>query len=244
VICGSGGNTFLRPYFSDYVDISVEKYFAHDQGKIAIAGYYKSITNFVGENLNYIVDLSAYSSIVDTTQSPNYTTQGFVSAPKNNGKGYVQGVEASIVLPLKVLTSALDGFGVIGSYAYTDSSIAFTDSTTPITLPGLSKTLMQGQVYFEKWGFNARVEYTRRGSYLGEYHGFGAQLSTSQTLAQNNVDAQIGYDFKSGVLNGLSLYVQGHNLTNSATVTVDGSNNVLKHESYGATYLAGATFKF
>jgi iron complex outermembrane receptor protein len=243
VLTGSGGNPYLRPYFSDYVDISVEKYFAHDQGKIAIAGYYKSITNYIGENLNYAADLSGYSSLIGPNAISN-NTQGYISAPKNNGKGYVQGVEASIVLPLKVLTSALDGFGVIGSYAYTDSSIAFTDSTTPITLPGLSKTLIQGQVYFEKWGFNARVEYTRRGAYLGEYHGFGAQLSTSQTLAQNNVDAQIGYDFKSGVLNGLSLYVQGHNLTNSATVTVDGSNNVLKHESYGATYLAGATFKF
>lgn len=243
VLSGSGGNPYLRPYFSDYVDISIEKYFAHDQGKIAVAGYFKNITNYIGENLNYAADLSGYASLIGPNAISN-NTQGYISAPKNNGSGYVQGVEASVVLPLKILTPALDGFGVIGSYAYTESSISFTDSTTPITLPGLSKTLVQGQVYFEKFGFNARVEYTRRGDFLGEYHGFGAQLSTSQTLAKSNVDAQIGYDFKSGKLNGLSIYIQGHNLTNAPTVTVDGSNNVLKHETYGASYLAGVTFKF
>lgn len=244
---GTGGNPYLRPYFSDYVDLSLEKYFSHDQGKIAIAGYYKAISNFIGENQNYQVDFTGYAGLTSGVTLPtNYTLLGYTSAPKNNGSGYVQGIEASAVVPLNILSQALDGFGVLGSYAYTESSIRFTDNPNPITLPGLSKTLMQGQIFFEKWGFNARAQYTRRGAYLGEYHGFGAQLATSQTQAQSNLDAQIGYDFKSGTLKGLSLYLQGHNLTNSATVTINNfdPNQVQKHESYGATYLAGATFKF
>ena len=46
VLQGQGGNPYLRPYFSTNVDISVEKYFAHDQGKLAFAAYYKAISNF------------------------------------------------------------------------------------------------------------------------------------------------------------------------------------------------------
>jgi hypothetical protein len=62
----------------------------------------------------------------------------------------------------------------------------------------------------------------------------------------STIDAQIGYDFKHGPLNGLSVYVQGKNLTNSAFVTYQNNdkNQVLNYETYGPTWLAGFTMKF
>ena len=264
LLSGSGGNPYIRPYFADNVDLAVEKYFAHDQGKIAVAGYYKHITNFATQNSNlntgninsngpttsttYGYDFSAYSALVTNPaqlSNANYTTQGWASAPINDGSGDVYGVEFSAVLPLKVLTPALDGFGVIGNYANTTSKIKFSNGAV-ITLPGLSKDVFQAQIYFEKFGFNARASFTHRGEYLGDYQLFSAQVTANETKAQSTLDAQIGYDFKSGPLNGLSVYVQGHNLTNAKTLSYVNNDpkEINIRDQYGATYLAGMTFKF
>lgn len=115
-----------------------------------------------------------------------------------------------------------------------------------MTLPGLSKWVINSQAYYEKNGFNARVSYQYRSDFLGEYLAFGAQPTLISTKARATVDAQIGYDFKAGPLNGLSIYVQGKNLTNSAFVTYQNNdkNQVLNYETYGPTWLAGFTMKF
>jgi len=249
---GNGGNPYLRPYFSDNVDISFEKYFARDQGKVAVHGFYKAISNFVGENVTYVADFSGFSGGITQAIQSNpalsavFTTQGYTSAPKNNGSGYVQGVDASLVLPFRLFSPALDGFGISTNYAYTESSIRFADVPTPITLPGLSKNVFQAVAWFEKWGFNARASYTNRSAYLGDYVLYSAQLTSNETKSQATLDAQIGYDFKVGPLNGLSIYVQGHNLTNSKTISYvnNDPNQVNIRSQYGAQYLAGLTLKF
>lgn len=261
---GSGGNPYVRPYYSTNYDFSIEKYFWHDQGKIAFSGYYKEISNFTTQNtrLNsgninnngpttqttFAYDFSAYSGLVTdpgVLSNPNYTTQGWASAPTNDGKGYVEGFEFSSVIPLKVMTPWLDGLNLIGNYAHTDSLIRFSNGNS-ITLPGLSRNVYQWQVFYEKWGFNARASFTHRSNYLGDYQLFNAQVEANLTRAQDTLDAQIGYDFKSGRLNGLSLYVQGHNLTNSSTISYVNNDpretNI--RDQYGATYLMGATYKF
>lgn len=264
LINGNGGNPLIRPYFSDNVDLGVEKFFAHDQGKFAVAGYYKHISNFATQNqkLNtgninsdgpsssttYIYDFSAYTSLVtDPTQlnNPAYTTLGYATAPTNDGSGDVYGFEVSAIVPLKVLAPELDGFGVIANYANTTSKIKFSNGKT-ITLPGLSKDVFQAQIYFEKYGFNARASFTHRGNYLGDYQLFSAQVYANETKAQSTLDAQIGYDFKSGPLNGLSIYLQGHNLTNAKSLSYvnNDPNETNIRDQYGSTYLAGMTFKF
>src|SRR3546814_9943560 len=67
-------------------------------------------------------------------------TTGRVSAPANTGRGEILGVEATLDLPFRALTSALDGFGVFATGHYTYSSIKFANNPIEaITLPGLSK---------------------------------------------------------------------------------------------------------
>lgn len=244
-LSGTGGNPVLRPYFSNYVDISLEKYFANNQGKIALAGYYKDITNFVQSSKSYITDLSAFADLIPDNVATPYTTMGWVSSSANTGRGYVQGFELSGAAPFSILSSALDGFGVTGSIAYADSVIKF-DNGNPVTLPGLSKWVGQAQVYFEKWGFSARASYNYRSDYLGEYQAYGAQPALKTTKGGSTLDAQIGYDIKSGALNGLSLYVQARNLTNMPFVTYlnNDKRQIDIYEKYGPTYMAGLTFKF
>lgn len=271
VLQGQGGNPSLRPYFSTNVDISIEHYFLHDRGKLALAGYYKAISNFTTQNLNLnsgninsngpqdttglTLDCSPYAGLITTTDANGNTVtvpvtsaqtySCYSTVPSNNGRGYVLGFEASATIPLGALTSVLDGFSVIGQYAYDESSIRFSNGQE-ITLPGLSKGVAQAQIFFEKWGFNARASLTHRTSYLGDYQLFNAQVEANLTKAQTTLDAQIGYDFHSGALNGLSVYVQGHNLTNSESLSYvnNDPNEINIRDQYGASYLAGVTMHF
>ncbi|WP_295802185.1 TonB-dependent receptor, partial [uncultured Microbulbifer sp.] len=62
------------------------------------------------------------------------------------------------------------------------------------------------------------------------------------------VDAQIGYDFaESGIggLEGLSVFLQGQNLTDEPFTTLSGDNSlqVRDYQSYGSTYLLGFSYK-
>ena len=68
-------------------------------------------------------------------------------------------------------------------------------------------------------------------------------LRTAQS--ESIVDAQIGYRFQSGTLEGLSLSLQGLNLTDEPFVTfLDRPDQVITNESYGRTFLLGATYSF
>ena len=248
IFSGSGGNPFLRPYLSDNVDASFEYYFAHDQGKIAIHGFYKHITNYVGENVLVPANFSAYdaSDTLGLLGKGSFTDQGWSNAPNNIGHGHVDGFDISGVLPIGVLVPELQGLGVSGNYAYSESALAFPDTGTTITLPGLSKNVFQAVAWFERWGFNSRLSFNYRSGYLGDYYLYSAQLTSNETKAQTTLDAQIGYDFKSGPLNGLSIYLQGHNLTNAKTISYvnNDPNQVNIRSQYGAQYRLGATFKF
>lgn len=257
LLLGKGGNPLLKPYYSNNVDIGVEHFFDHGQGIIALNYFYKAVSKFVNPNNYYFTDLSQFSSLVPAQylNDPRYTTVGVITGPTNSGRGYANGFELQATVPFGMFAKPLDGFGIRGSGSWTSSSIRYTPVAAPggvpvsfgkVTLPGLSKWVVNAQAYFEKWGFNARVSYQYRSDFLGQYLAFGAQPTYLQTKGRSTVDAQIGYDFKSGFLNGLSVYLQGHNLTNSPYVTYNQGHpdQILNYEKYGATYLAGVTMKF
>ena len=99
---------------------------------------------------------------------------------------------------------------------------------------------------FEKWGFSARASARYRSTFVGELSGFGGARTRRRARDETIIDAQIGYDFSSGFAKGLSLFVQGQNLTNAPFVTADPRDDraVIDYQTYGRRYLAGASFKF
>jgi iron complex outermembrane receptor protein len=60
------------------------------------------------------------------------------------------------------------------------------------------------------------------------------------------IDGQIGYDFSVGPLQGVSVYVQGQNLTDEPFVTQEPASSlqVTEFQRYGRRFLAGATLRF
>lgn len=243
---GSGGNPNLKPWYADAVDLSYEYYFA-DAGYLSLAGFYKSLENNIYSK-QVLTDFTGITSNSNLTPSTNL---GYVSIPTNGTGGMVEGVEAALALPLDLLWARLNGFGVNGAVGWTQSDLQLGSQgvgagNSSMPIPGYSKWTEQGTLYYENAGFGARLSVTHRSSYVAEVTGFGQGREFDQALPETLLDAQISYEFDEGSLKGLSLVVQGQNLTNEPMVTFynGNKNQNWRYESYGSRYLFGVSYKY
>jgi iron complex outermembrane receptor protein len=247
IITGSGGNPFLRPTRANAIDFNVEKYFGRS-GYVALQLFYKQLTNFIYDPRdNNAFDFTGYPlSAADEALAT--TRIGRLSTAINGQGGHMYGAEAAGTLPFSVFSDALDGFGITGGLSYTKTRIRETPTSAPEPIPGYSKWVANATAYFEKHGFSARGSVRHRTTFLGELSGFGGNRTRRTALGETIVDAQIGYDFPDGSrFQGLSVYLQGQNLTDERFATIfDRSNplTVIDYQIYGRRFLAGFNYKF
>lgn len=239
---GSTGQPRLRPIRSNSFDLTLEKYFG-TKGYIALQGFYKDLKSFV-YNLEIPFDYSPFPP--PAGQVPP-TPVGRLTLPVNGTGGNIYGAELAATLPLGEIVGALDGFGVTGGVSYTETGISPTPGAPAEDIPGYSKWVANGTAYFEKWGFNLRGSVRYRSTFVGELSGFGGNRVRRRALDETIVDAQVGYDFQPGsALEGVSIFVQGQNLTDEPFATVDprDSRAVIDYQTFGRRFLAGATLRF
>jgi iron complex outermembrane recepter protein len=267
ILKGGAGNPRLKPFMADAVDVSYEKYFG-TKGYIGAAAFYKKLNTYVLKQ-NIVVDFRQYDNGVmplpsrpecvsaNGTRLPNPDARcflGLLDVPLNGNGGNIKGIELTASLPLKMLWDPLDGFGIQSTYSRTTSSVSlisaglFTDGLQGnLPLPGLSRDVGSLQVYFEKWGFQARVNRRYRSDFLGEISTFTGDRSQTFIKAEYLTDAQIGYEVQSGFAKGLSVQLQAYNLTNQAyrryAIRADGSIDEKENTKYGKTYLLGVSYK-
>lgn len=239
-IDGSGGNPQLRPYRANAFDLNFEKYFGNS-GLISLQLFHKDIKSYI-DRTRFPFDYAGYPL---PTGLPPATLIGRLESSFNTGGGKLYGGELAVTLPFSNFSSALDGFGVTGGVGYTKTKIKDAGGNVD-QIPGYSKWVANGTAYFEKWGFNARGSVRYRSTFLGDFTGFGGSPTRRTALAEMIVDGQIGYDFQEGSsLQGLSLYLQGQNLTDERFASVGASRNqVIDYQIYGRRFLAGFNYKF
>ncbi len=247
----SSGNPRLLPYISNQVDISFEKYFGN-AGYISIAAFYKDLEDFVNTGDAFVEDFATEANfLLSPAQLAQLgTTLGLNRTNSNNGSGRIRGIEASLSVPLDLVAEPLEGFGFLTSASFTDSSVAtFLEndptSTTDTTVPGLSKWVVNSTVYYERGGFEARVSHRFRTRFLGELAAISATRTFITAQGESIIDAQLGYAF-SGALDGLRVTVQGLNLTDEPFQTFQGGDDrqIINNQSFGRTYLVGASYRF
>jgi iron complex outermembrane recepter protein len=240
IIQGGGGNPFLRPYRANAFDLNFEKYFG-SSGVISAQLFYKDIKQFIFGG-KFAFDYTGFPLPAGITPP---TLIGTLDAPVNTGGGKLYGGELAMTLPFSNLTSALDGFGVTGGVGYTKSKVRDANGNIS-AIPGYSKWVANATAFFEKWGFNARGSLRYRSTFLGDFTGFGGSPTRRTALAETIVDGQIGYDFQEGSpLQGLSIYLQGQNLTDERFASVGGNRlQVVDYQIYGRRFLAGFNYKF
>jgi iron complex outermembrane recepter protein len=242
ILSGGGGNPTLRPYRATAYDLNFEQYFA-GSGVIALQLFYKKLNSYISGGRTQF----DYTGFPLPAGARPASLIGTLDTNVNTGGGEIYGSELALTLPFKALTSALDGFGFTGGLGYTISSVK-DGNGNKTTIPGYSKWVANGTIFFEKAGFNARGSARYRSTFLGDFTGFGGSPTRRTALGETIVDAQIGYDFQEGSsLHGLSLYLQGQNLTDERFASVAAADKplqVLDYQIYGRRFLAGFTYKF
>lgn len=239
---GNGGNPLLRPIRANAVDFNVEQYFGRG-GIVALQLFYKDIKSFI-DNTRVAFDFAGYPLPTGVAVP---STQGFLDSTFNTGGGSFMGAELGATVPFGNLSESLDGFGFTGGVGYSRSRVRTTSGAIS-QIPGYSKWTANGTLYFERSGFNVRGSARYRSTFLGDFTGFGGSPTRRQALTETIIDGQIGYDFQPGsALEGLSLYVQGQNLTDERFASVANTATplqVIDYQIYGRRFLAGFTFKF
>jgi iron complex outermembrane receptor protein len=246
---GSAGNAALRPLEANQFDVAWDWYFA-DDGLFSAAFFYKDLVNWHRAG-QFVADFSqfyipGYHQVDDENGNPVTpgTFEGLVSYREDGLTGDVKGLELQTIFPMRVMWDKLEGLGVIATATFINGGL--DDGSN---VPGLSDRNYSLTAYYERGGFEARVGWTKRSEYTTETRGLSLSLSPTVDQGATLVDAQIGYDFglagHTGWLGGLSLALQGQNLTNEDTLqTNDDPREVTQYQSFGANYLLTAIYKF
>lgn len=255
----SGGNPNLDPWLANAVDLSWEKYFGN-KAYVSAALFYKDLKTYVytekrdGYDFSQQVDAWLLANQITLPPGLVIDKTGTYTAPFNGKGGVLRGAELTASLPLDLFVDALRGFGVVASAGFNDSDIsippdpATTSSvgTGPIMLPGLSKRVYNFTVYYENSGFEVRLNQRKRSDFIGEIGNFNGARTLRYVKGEDVLDAQIGYTFGADTaMAGLSLFLQGSNLTNSKYETYAGSKDrPLETVEWGRTFQVGVNYKF
>jgi len=239
---GSGGNPQLKPWRAKSLDLSLEKYFGK-RSYVALAAFHKSLTSWVS-SVDLPFDFSGW--VNDSGTSPRQSL-GTMTTPVNRSGGIVHGGELSAALEGNMLAREFDGFGMLISTSLTISSVQDDLTNQTLTLPGLSKKVVNWTFYYEKYGFQARVSERYRSDYRGEISGLFGARSYDNILADKQIDGQVGYEIQSGPFKDLSVLLQVNNLTNSPYRTTQTFASGLvapkEFDLYGRQILVGLNYK-
>jgi iron complex outermembrane receptor protein len=220
---GTGGAPNLDPFKADQVDLSAEYYFGQ-QALLSVGLFYKDVSTFIIQQ-----------------QSPEtYGGVNYLINRKVNGEGAeVKGVEALLQLPFYFLPGAWDGFGVIASYSYIDSSTPIKDiAGRTLSLPGLSRNNANLVGYYEKGPVSVRVAYNWRDDYV---LGLSAAATGIYNSPYTDLSATVRYDFSPNLTAGL----EANNLLDEKQRTYDGVDEALRTNLFfGRIYKATVSLKF
>lgn len=243
------GNPKLDPWRATAVDLSYEKYFAR-KAYISASVFYKDLKTYIYKQTIDGVDYSQYTNAVP----PGYTTapvqpNGFQTIPLNGKGGRLDGIELTASAPGELLADWLNGFGAMVSVSQTDSSIrvqgaAAGASSDNITLPGLSKTVWNATLYFEKYGFSARIATRYRSDYIGEITDFSGSRALEYVRHEQITDLQTSYEFQTAPLQGLSVLFQVNNLANTPFIDyAQDRRRIRDYETFGRDFFFGLNYK-
>jgi len=251
---GSGGNPKLKPYVAVGTDLSYEFYFGKSS-YFAAAVFNKNLLNYIYTQTELNHDFTGYINN-DPTLKPT-SNIGSYTTPMNGTGGKMQGLELSASLEGGLLANALDGFGMQANFSLTNTTVpqkvigSIPGPTPPATLPGLSRKVANLTLFYEKYGWSARIAERYRSSFTGEIVPMFNQIAYTRMMANKQTDVQLSYAFDTGKWKGLTLLLQVSNLTNSSDSKVqvaslpDGEQVTLPqyYDTWGRTVMLGASYK-
>ena len=195
------GNSALKPYFSDNIDLGFE-YYTGGEGLIAFNAFRKSITGFTTNNVvtQPFSALAQYGITYDTLNAnqkqaidlrggPDVATvqvQSLINVPN---KLTINGLEFQLVQPLDFIT---ERFGVRGFGINANATIIDQSNDGPAVALGVSKYSYNLTGYYENGGVELRVTQTYRSGSQGSgfnQNGIADAAIYSDPYRQNDFSA-------------------------------------------------------
>lgn len=248
---GDNGNPGLRPWEADSLDISLEHYFKGGS-YVALAGYDKELTTYIYQE-STVTNFSGYY-FTGPTPADFY---GFTNEYQNGTGGHLSGLEGTVQLTSEMITdNAVRGFGVQVNGTLTHSTIQpWGPGNGDAPLDNLSKKVGNLTIYYENFGFSARVNFNYRGATREYITTYGVPNPSavgtpndgySEEQPEHTINAQIGYEFHHGPFKGIGLFIEGTNLNNEPLITfANGDARQLTNwQNYGASYKALVRYKY
>jgi iron complex outermembrane receptor protein len=254
ILVGTGGSPELKPFSAKTLDLSYEKYFGK-KGYVSAAAFYKKLDTYIfraPRAFDFAPFVTANTPLPDRGEFKG-STVGLLTNPTNGDGGNIHGFELAVNVPFSMLTSYLDGFGVMVNHSDTSSAITlpavgFANSGFPaatIPLPGLSKKVTNMRLYYEKNGFQIAAAARKRSDFLGQVSDFQDNVALTYIKGETLVDYQISYEFQSGFLKGASVLAQVNNATRTPFQEYTEDRDVITNKvESGRTYQFGLNYKF
>jgi TonB-dependent receptor len=231
---GSAGNPLLNPFRADQLDASVEWYFGGAGDMLSLSYFYKDIDSFIQtETIFGTVDPALLGG---TDPSVIYA----VSTPTNGEGATVSGFELSYQQAFINLPAPFDGLGTVASYTRLSDDAKQTNSITGVEvgLQGLSENSYNFTMYYEKYGFSARLAYNWRDEFLTAAQGVGGTPEFANEYGQ--VDAQISYE----LTDNITISLDAKNLNDEVYRTYEFVDERMRtYNSYGKRFFVGLRAK-
>ncbi|BAK65420.1 TonB-dependent receptor-like protein [Sphingobium sp. SYK-6] len=224
-----GGNPMLRPEYTWGADASIE-YYLPGNGMISVAAFHRWVDNVLYQS-QAVVGTDFYNfGGVDRS--------GYLLSGTYNGEsGKLYGVEFNLLKQFDFLPGALDGLGFQGNVTLLDGSFD-TPTEKDIAFQGMSKTIANASIFYEKYGISARVSYQWRSHWLDTLGGLG---SGEYRQGYENLDVSLRY----ALTDNLTLFADLANLTDETYIAYQGTPATpTEVEQIGARYLFGVRFSF
>lgn len=216
------GNTKLKPTKAWNYDFTTEYYTGYG-GSYVASLFYKDVKDLIiNTTLSGVTVPGQGNTLFDSTTSTNAST------------GFTYGAELGTNQPFRFLPTPWDGFGVQANYTYVVSRTFV--SGQPTQFPGSSKNNINTTLYYEKFGFSARLAASYRSRYLVAFAD-GNTIARAET----RVDASLSQKFTPH----FEVILTGANLTHSYRSLYDQTAGfVTSYYSQPTTYSLGVRATF
>jgi TonB-dependent receptor len=234
-----GGNPNLKQEESWGIDAALEWYF--DEASIlSLTVFYREIDNVISSSIEKVL-----GSVYSDTAVPGELWD--LSSFGNGKNGELKGIELAFTGRLdNYIGGFFSGFGIEGSVAFIESEYT-SPSGFKFSLPGQSDTNYNLSLFYENYGFSARLTYRYRDRWLdetetGDVFGLDAGVYWD---TQDRLDLALRYNLEELTGYQASIFVDVNNLTDAVDLRYSGEKwNPNQSESYGRRFVAGVRLSF
>lgn len=227
------GNSNLKPLKSVNYDAAIE-YYLPNHSILSADVFYKTIDRPIFTTTRFSVAGETFAGVTVPVGST-------ITQPTNADHANVRGIEFNLSTGFTFLPAPFDGFGVSANAAFVTSDATGIQGRLGEHLPLAmqSPQVQTIQLFYEKAGFQGRLAWSRRGSYL---FLVGADKAHDQSVAPlSQLDARVSYSFKQA-----TVFIEGSNLTDAPYRIYQGSSRaqVIENERYDYSVRTGLQLAF